>query len=232
MVSIDLLHGAHCDLSDAAVFGELKGWILGGLVWGVFAGTPCESFSRARRAPPGSRFPGPLRSKEHPRGLPGLDDKDAKRITLANCISDRAHTLLRAAAERGLVGAEENPAYSLLWDLSSRLVQASSDRHRDFFIDHCAFGTPFRARTRIRAFNVGALRTSEALVKARCTGHGICSFTGRRHQWLSGAAASGGVFNTKQKASYPMGLAKTIGAMLADAAEVLAVVARWQVSKG
>ena len=91
---------------------------------------------------------------------------------------------------------------------------------------------PCWARTRIRAFNIGSLRTSDALEKARCAGHGTCSFTGRQHQRLSGAAASGGVFNTKQKASYPMGLAKTIGAMLADAAEVLAVAARWQVSKG
>ena len=116
IVSIDIIMGPHCDLRDHAVFGELKGWILGGLVWGVFAGTPYESFSRARRAPRGSDMPGPLRSTMEPHGLPDLSEADRQRVALANLLADCTRVLLRAGLERGLVGGEENPAFSFLGD--------------------------------------------------------------------------------------------------------------------
>ena len=84
VVAVDILLGPEFDLTSPIVYAELKGWISAGLVWGVLAGTPCETFSRARRAPPHSAFPGPLRSNEFPRGLKELDGKELRRVALSN----------------------------------------------------------------------------------------------------------------------------------------------------
>lgn len=229
MVSVDFLQGPQFDLRRTAVYLELKGWLLSGLVWGIFAGTPCETFSRARRAPPGSSFPGPLRSAQQPRGLAGLTGKDLRRIRDANAVSDRAAILLRIGYERGLVGGEENPASSILWLTKQRLQQAKLDNVEDFVVDHCAFGTPYRARTRFRLFNVGQL---PLLHEKRCSGHGICSFSGKAHVWLSGAASSGGGFKTKVKAAYPKGLCNLLAGHFASSFQNRMTARRWKLMSG
>ena len=52
---IDLSHVDHHNLLHDDVFFVLREWISNGMVAGVWLGTPCENFSRARRAPAGSR---------------------------------------------------------------------------------------------------------------------------------------------------------------------------------
>ena len=226
VVGIDILAGPEFDLNRDAVFQEVKGWVLAGLVWGVFAGTPCETFSRARRAPAHSAFPGPLRASAHPRGLPALTGREAQRVRSANVLADRAAILLRIATERGLVAGEENPASSILWMTQQRSRQESDCRYQDCVVDHCAYGTSYRARTRFRLANC---QHSPALFKARCTGHGICSYTQRPHLWLSGATSQG--FRTKVKAAYPRQLCVVLATIFSTSMENAMTAKRWEVFK-
>eukprot|EP00973_Karenia_brevis_P062803 8732582-Karenia_brevis.AAC.1 len=55
------------------------------LIWAVHIATPCASFSRARDRRPG---PPPLRSNEHPYGLPNLQSKkDIEKTQGDTCLS-------------------------------------------------------------------------------------------------------------------------------------------------
>ena len=227
-MAVDWLAGPEFNLQRTAVFQELKGWLLSNLVWGVFAGTPCETFSRARRAPAGSAFPGPLRSSSQPRGLTKLSGSDRRKVAAANLVSDRAAVLLRIAAERGLVCGEENPASSILWLTKQRQKQTTSGPHIDYVIDHCAFGTSYRARTR---FRLAFCREAPELAKSHCTGRGICSFSKKPHAWLSGADSSG--FRTKIKAAYPTALCNILAKVFIDGMLNMYGAVKWQLlSKG
>ena len=177
-----------------------------GLVWGMWFGTPCNSFSRARRGPPGSKMPRQLRSELHPRGLPGLPPGDQAQVVLGNACADRAEVLAAQAYRRGLPGGEENPATSWLWTLPSRARRAARLHVTDRVVDYCAFGTPFRARARLQLWH---LRPAPRLSSCRCVGRGVCSFSGRPHLQLTGATSKEGFLTTK-KNRYPDGLCKIL----------------------
>ena len=196
VVSVDIMNGEHCDLLKPQVYSELKGWILNRMVWGVFAGTPCETFSRARRGKPGAGgFPAPLRSSECPRGLSGLSAADASKLAKGNMLADRAATLLRIADELALPTGEENPGSSILWLTSQRQRREAREAAKTIVVDHCAYGTSYRARTKFLFTNV---RQIPEFAKDKCCGRGICSFTGHPHEHLSGAAAQRHGFKTAQ----------------------------------
>ena len=82
-LGFELGNGAPFDLLNPTVRSVVRGWILGGSVAGVFLGTPCSSWSLARRGPPGSHW-GPLRSKERPMGLENLSEADLKKVAVGN----------------------------------------------------------------------------------------------------------------------------------------------------
>eukprot|EP00959_Pyramimonas_sp_CCMP1952_P427894 8961217-Pyramimonas_sp.AAC.1 len=63
-----------------------------------------------------------------------------------------------------------------------------------YIVDYCAFGTPWRARTRLNMFNVKC----PALEGAKCKGRGTCSSSGKPHYQLDGPTGKGG-FLTRQK---------------------------------
>jgi hypothetical protein len=228
VVAVDILLGPEFDLTSPIVYSELKGWISAGLVWGVLAGTPCETFSRARRAPPHSAFPGPLRSNEFPRGLKELDGKELRKVSLSNLISDRAATLIELARSRGLVGGEENPATSILWQTRARQAMITRPSVVDYVVDHCAHGTPYRARTRFRLFNCGDV---PRLTASRCSGRGICSYSRMHHVSLTGTASGGG-WATKVKAAYPVGLCNILAKAFVQSADNTFQARIWAIFNG
>ena len=174
----------------------LAGWATCGLICGMWSGTPCESFSRARRAPAWSRMPHQLRSAARPNGLQGLAPKDAERVATGNALAAAAHRLLALGRARGLPCGEENPSQSWLWSLASRRGAAAFAQ--DHCVDDSAFGRTFRATTRLRVWN---FRCDE-LASAVCRGRGRCSFSGRPHLQLTGASKDG--FLTRLKQEYPL----------------------------
>eukprot|EP00959_Pyramimonas_sp_CCMP1952_P024929 523231-Pyramimonas_sp.AAC.1 len=78
------------------------GWIRSGVVSGLWPGTPCRSFSVARRAPQWSQLPRRLRTQECPYGLPNLCDKDLLLVAEGNLLAQRSGALLYSCIDRAL----------------------------------------------------------------------------------------------------------------------------------
>ena len=160
-VAVDIRHGH--DILEKKTYNKLKGWVDCGLVWGVWFGTPCSSFTRARRAPQDSSLPHKLRDAAWPQGLPNLGQEDEMKVTLGNKVAKAAGDLAARARKRGLVVGEENPWLSWLWALPSRLAQEKTGV--DIVFDQCAFGTPWRGRSRVRLWHVSPLEVKEVMQK-------------------------------------------------------------------
>eukprot|EP00959_Pyramimonas_sp_CCMP1952_P342558 7176790-Pyramimonas_sp.AAC.1 len=99
-------------------------------------------------------MPRRLRTKEHLRGLPGLEGADYHDVVTSNKLADRIALLLGIALRRQLPAGEENPASSLLWLLPSRQRFNSHANVQTVVFDYCGAGRPFRARTRMALANI------------------------------------------------------------------------------
>ena len=82
VVTIDILQSTVHDLEKKSLQSFIVDLIERGLVVGVWMGTPCTSWSRARRHD--GKGPPPLRSDEHLWGLAGLNLKDQARVKSGN----------------------------------------------------------------------------------------------------------------------------------------------------
>ena len=88
----------------------------------LHAGPPCGTMSRAREKPVpqalqrlGAPNPQPLRSNEHPCGLPTLEGLDLLKVTLANRLSDFVADVVLSVYHRKAYFTIENPLNSYLW---------------------------------------------------------------------------------------------------------------------
>ena len=108
-INIDMSTQAGCDL-----FWQLVADV--GAEFVLFA-APCGSSSRAREIPR-KGFPGPLRSDDHPDGLPGLAFEDAERVRKANELYKFVAESALELCKRGISWAIENPLNSLFWKTS------------------------------------------------------------------------------------------------------------------
>ena len=114
-VRIDLVDGI--DVLDRkvqeAIFALLRRRRRGrSVVRGVFAALPCESFSRARRAPVNSRMPRRLRSNEQVMGISGLCEADLQVLRRGNQLILFLVKVLKLCERRGIPWAVENPRTS------------------------------------------------------------------------------------------------------------------------
>ena len=206
---------AHFDLRNPLIHQIVRGWINSYQVAGLLIGTPCGTFSAARRGPPGSSFPRRLRTVERPRGISDLAGADRKLVLEANVLADRAFDLLSVAYRRGLPGIEENPNSSILWHQRNRRAFQEWPHVHDVTVDYCQFGTPFRKRTRLRHWHFSLM---PVLSHAQCTGtRGPCSRTNRPHQLLRGSHE--GTFNTKLGEVYPDELCSVLACAMHKAIE-------------
>lgn len=83
VVTIDWAKGSHFNLAKPHILKRILGWIRGGCVHLVWLGTPCTSWSRARRGPPGSAW-APIRNNQHVLGFPELPPRDQEKIEAGN----------------------------------------------------------------------------------------------------------------------------------------------------
>ena len=80
----------------------------------VHLGTPCTSWSRARRLD--GRGPGPLRDDgAHLWGLSGLSAADARKVVVGNRLLEVSMHLVQACIDAEVPWSLENPASSRLW---------------------------------------------------------------------------------------------------------------------
>ena len=224
VISLDILGAEWQDILDDEFFGTLRGWITSYTVCGFWSGTPCETMSRARRAPAWSKFPHQLRSSEFVRGLPTLEGKDLSLVRRRNKIADRAGELLEQCAIRGIPAAEENPAHSFLWE--QKLRKRLSSQGHDVVVDMCSFGCSYRKRTRVRTFNF-QIRNSEQFV---CHAQGgKCKFSTRPHVVLSGIRDRD--FATRAASVYPSAFCELFGRALSTHIKRMRTNNVWEIMK-
>ncbi len=113
----------------------------------------------------------------------------------------------RSLQWRALAGVPvtiENPHSSRLWE-TKWWARISRWPNIDVAVlDYCAFGTPWRKRTRFLSANV--ILSS---IQGRCEGRRVCSFTRRPHTILSGTDEAGRRLTTLAE-PYPARLCRSI----------------------
>ena len=187
------------DLVDATFWQSLVDILVLGVVFFLHCGTPCNTFTAARKADGG---PPPLRSPQEPLGLEGLSEQDSGLVFLGNVFLDRtveACSLVFAFGGDFLI---ENPLLSLLWQTPQLLQLVRSARTFNLECDQCVFGTPWMKPTRFVCSN-----EQLDVLCVRCPG-------GHTHESLKGKVWDPSlqrmVFKTKQAQVYPLALCATI----------------------
>jgi hypothetical protein len=113
--------------------------------WVHFA-PPCSTFSTARRVDRKGAAP-PLRSAEEPLGMSDVDSKYKDRLKEANRCAIHTAKLARLCVRMGVFFSVENPAKSLLWQLSGykALMQLKTVEFVEG--DQCPLGSIYKKAT-------------------------------------------------------------------------------------
>ena len=176
----------------------------------VHLGTPCTSFSTARRGRLGSPG-GPLRSKLHPMGLPDLAPVDAEKVRIGNRLLRFSLKVVDACRARRIPVALENPRRSRLW-WTPCMLQHLRRGATKVIVDFCQFGTPWQKPTTFAVWGSTALDRLDR----RCSRvGGCCSRSLLPHQRLQGTAP-GGRHWTAIAEPYPRGLCARYAALVED----------------
>ena len=207
---VDICHGPQFNILDKK-FQQLIFRILSsGKVRYVWLGTPCNSWSRARRWD--GRGPGPLRDDNlFLMGYPDLSPKDIEKVKSGNAMMRFSAKVFRLCLHYNIPVALENPHTSRLW-LASPIKHLLRNKTVEYgYTDFCMDGKPWRKRTRLMWANLD-LR----YVLRSCTGkRGICARTGCSHQQLQGS--QGGQFMTLLAQPYPHRLCQRLAAAFGNA---------------
>ena len=201
------------DLCDAQLQAVLMAALRAKKVWGVWLGTECSSWSRARRGrSEGGGMPRALRSDVHLWGLPGLTPSEQRRVEQGNAMAQFTVSVIRLCIELQIPVGLENPLCSRLWLLPELDQLSSLPCAQRVNLHMCQFGAPWMKPTQIRLWNCGpadAARRQCAYRRQRNTsGTSLCSATGVPHVVLSGTGPCG--FKTSAASVYPVQFCNTI----------------------
>jgi len=191
IVEVDIRHGAHLDLLNETLVRKIRGWARAGLIAAVWLAPPCSSFSALR-----CLF-SPVRSRAFPLGLPSLSPSDQRVVNVANRLCIVASSLLDLCRRLNIPCVVENPHTSLLWNVKAFENLAKTRGVEVCVTDYCAWGTPWRKRTRFLFTHLSC----NSLGKT-CCGRGVCSFSGKRHVEIIGNHPCG-VKYSKLSEPYP-----------------------------
>ena len=185
------------DLTEGHTVDICKDLIQTGTVQVVTAAVPCGTCSRAREIYiPGG--PKPLRSDDHPYGLPWLSGVDLARVETANVIYANVHEILLFADKYGCISFEENPGNSIffLLDEPQELLERG---WIDVLFQHCKW-------TIARAMRRKWTRCRTNCEKLLCLA-GECK---QSHEHLEWGMTSSGGFASAGEAEYPIEMCKAI----------------------
>ena len=164
---------------------------------------PCNTWSRARRAPWWSRMPKPLRKAgEYIFGLPWLSELDRIKVNKANIMLKRAVKVIRKCLKLGKSGYLENPMSSMIWQTPQIQRLLRDPRVQLCPLEMCMYNTQWKKPTFILLWNAPATNFS------RCTGRRVCTRTGKSHMQLTGI--SGKRFLTEQAQVYSKEFSKAL----------------------
>lgn len=188
----DLAHSAREDLDDSTIKEEVEELLREGCFHGAGGGPVCGSFSMAVTPP--------VRSREHPYGLPTASENMKPKIALGNRFARWMIKILEIGLGMGLCVWLENPASSWLFRLP--IWKAFMRRHPEvggWLLDYCRFHAKWRKRTLIVTNSL--LKNFRTL----CTG-------GHTHQLLRGRCKEKRKSWTAVAQAYPRGVALAIAA--------------------
>ena len=147
VVEIDFLHGPQFDLTKRSLQRFVANLIKKHRVIMVWLGTPCTTWSRARRG--GGSGPPPIRTNEHIWGLPHLSDCDQNKINKGNLMLKFSAYIFRLCIRHKVAVALENPHSSMLWQTPQMKYLLQHREVDSDYTDFCQEGCLFRKRTRI-----------------------------------------------------------------------------------
>ena len=132
------------DILDPKVFQHLCKLIRAGCIFFIHFGTPCSSFSQARKDDGG---PPPLRDRHNLWGRPKLSRQDQARVELGNQFMELTVELLVLCCQFGVHWSLENPASSFLWDMPPVRALAARAGVGRFILDMCRFQSKHKKPT-------------------------------------------------------------------------------------
>ncbi len=145
----------------------------------------CATFSRAREIPikGASNAPRPIRSMDHPEGIPGevqrMTSKQRSRLETDTAMADLSALKCQEALESGRFFSLEHPEGSLARELKSWKSLTSDPRVEVVRYTTCMFEGSERKKRQILITNVSTLRQFVGKV---CNGSVFCDRTGKRHK--------------------------------------------------
>ncbi len=223
---VDICHGNMFDLSKRRLQQQLLTFIKNNNVQFVWLGTPCNSWSRARRND--GRGPGPLRDDSYYLyGLPFLSPRDLDKVKLGNCLMRFSARVFRLCLNLQIPIILENPHTSRLWLAPPIRHLLQHGKVDACYTDYCQEGTPWRKRTRLMFAHVN-LRPC----LRQCQGvRGICSYSQSAHTTLSGQDSKG-QWMTLNAQPYPHGLCRRIASVLFQTSLSKQGAALWKFFQG
>ena len=240
ILSIDVvLDAARCDLQSPRAIAYWRDHILAGRIAAMFAGPPCDTWSRARALPTrccnqsvdpggicnacGNRLPRPLRGPLQLWGLPGLRKREHQALTLANHLYRSTIYLAVCCWRSGVpfvIEHPERPTEGHLpssWKLPQTRLLASLQGVSTTSFDQCTMGGDHVKPTTLLFGHVDQL---QSMIMARGV-MGRCHHPGGAHGALRGLREGGG-WRTAPAKTYPSTMCRVIGTAM-----VQAITTRW-----
>ena len=127
------------DVCDVDVICHLHKLVEAGSILAVHMGTPCSSFSLARKDDGG---PPPLRDPANIMGKSGLSPQDQEKVDQGNMFAEISAVLAQLCHRHGVPWSIENPAGSYLWQVPAMISLSQLEGVQRFELDMCRFGSP------------------------------------------------------------------------------------------
>ena len=140
-IAFDILIDERFDLEHPEVIETLTWWIRQGLVWGVWLGTDCTTWSKASY----SKGPGwfnSYRSQRHMWGeLGSLTPQARGRVLQGNAHAQFTMRVMQQVADQPLaVAGLENPSGSVIWQLLEMQALEKGSRFHHSVCHYCQYG--------------------------------------------------------------------------------------------
>ena len=206
----DINKGVAYDLTDNKVLRRLERDALKGRLVAAMLATPCTSWSVARNRT------NVIRSRFEPWGVrhppKPISAKDSESLRLGNLTMRSTLRLIKLFTRLGIPWALENPFSSNMWWVPALRKYWESGKAQLIVVDQCAWGRPWRKRTRILISGCDA-QDIAALERRHCSGHRVCSYSGKPHVQLTGSGP-GGKPMTLHAQEFPQGLSSMLARIL------------------
>ena len=189
---------------------------------GVHLGLPCGTASRARERPvaphlqkQGVPNPPPLRSADHPLGLPNLSAFHQAKVDSANRLYALAVAIMVFCWRRDIIFSIENPANSWLWAALVQLTLQHSTEAAEIYnrLEKVVFHACCHGSTRRK--ETGWLATKGVYDSLQA----VCQYDHPHDAWGVKWNNGSWAFDTSLEAAYPTLLAQRVASCLARVAK-------------